>query len=691
MADYGPGEPETDTPVNPYSLLEAVNRSSDMAHTGWLIFLGVMAYLTIAIAGVTHVDLLLEKSVQLPIFGIEIPQIQFFQFAPVLLVLFHLGIISQLVLLARKTLEFDLAVQQLETGVRRTHPLRLELHNFFFVQGIAGSNRSRIMGAFLHGMSWLTLVVIPVLLLLFIQIKFLPYHSVEVTWSHRIALLVDVAMLILIGVFLIRPEASFFKAVARSVVFYPLGFVTTVGVFVAVTLFSLFVATVPGETLDRIVQRVTRGADVASASAAPGTVSFARADTSFVMGFAVPSFLARTDGSLFGLFHRNLIVQDMDLVSNRDVTPGEPTLSLRNRDLRFAQLDRSDLHQADLTGANLDGASLEGADLRNIRFQCADLTQLILTDDRGAAKCPTARGANFARATLNGALLAGADLTGASFEEGKLIKANLSYSLLAGSRFSSANLRMANLTGGVEAQGADFLLATLEGADLTGAELQFADFSSATMPAVALGHAKMEGAVLRDADMSGAALHHSKLQGATLSGANLEGADLRWARVWMTEPPSEDKLKHADLSELGVGPLTDIEAKALRSSVRQIGRTATRNLVMTQLRSLWDPKQSTSWAQKDERAKWRDLVADRTVPLDDTAYAVSLAAYLGGLACKTRWPDGSVATGIIRRATGQLFRGSRDLIRSTLSDRSCAPAKAVEKPIMKAMEAAGQG
>ncbi|MEL6291096.1 MAG: hypothetical protein AAFQ44_04825, partial [Pseudomonadota bacterium] len=243
MADYGPGEPETDTPVNPYSLLEAVNRSSDMAHTGWLIFLGVMAYLTIAIAGVTHVDLLLEKSVQLPIFGIEIPQIQFFQFAPVLLVLFHLGIISQLVLLARKTLEFDLAVQQLETGVRRTHPLRLELHNFFFVQGIAGSNRSRIMGAFLHGMSWLTLVVIPVLLLLFIQIKFLPYHSVEVTWSHRIALLVDVAMLILIGVFLIRPEASFFKAVARSVVFYPLGFVTTVGVFVAVTLFSLFVAT----------------------------------------------------------------------------------------------------------------------------------------------------------------------------------------------------------------------------------------------------------------------------------------------------------------------------------------------------------------------------------------------------------------------------------------------------------------
>ncbi|MEM1307387.1 MAG: hypothetical protein AAGG99_07675, partial [Pseudomonadota bacterium] len=91
MTEYVPGDADGETPVNPYSLLEAVNRSSDMAHTGWLIFLIVLAYLMIAVAGVTHQDLLLEKSVQLPIFGIDIPQIQFFQFAPILLVLFHLG------------------------------------------------------------------------------------------------------------------------------------------------------------------------------------------------------------------------------------------------------------------------------------------------------------------------------------------------------------------------------------------------------------------------------------------------------------------------------------------------------------------------------------------------------------------------------------------------------------------------
>ena len=120
-------DPDIETPVNPYSLLEAVNSSSDTSHTGWLLFLAVMTYLVIAVAGVTHEALLLETPVQLPILQVKIQLKQFFQFAPIVLVLFHLGIMAQLVLLARKTLEFDHAIRLLETSSRRTHPLRLEL------------------------------------------------------------------------------------------------------------------------------------------------------------------------------------------------------------------------------------------------------------------------------------------------------------------------------------------------------------------------------------------------------------------------------------------------------------------------------------------------------------------------------------------------------------------------------------
>src|SRR6185312_7712277 len=145
MADRARLSPESETPVNPYSLLEAVNSSSDTAHTGWLIFLAIMTYLMIAVAGVTDEWLLLETPGQLPILQVKIQLKQFFQFAPIVLVLFHLGILAQ-----------------------------LELHNFFFVQAIAGPQRSVVMSGFLNIMSWLTIVILPVVLLLYMQVAFLP-------------------------------------------------------------------------------------------------------------------------------------------------------------------------------------------------------------------------------------------------------------------------------------------------------------------------------------------------------------------------------------------------------------------------------------------------------------------------------------------------------------------------------------
>src|SRR4029077_15355266 len=69
------GEPMTDaaapaldneTPVNPYSLLEAVNRASRSASLAWLLLLAVTAYLGVAVAGIGHRDLLFDADVVLP-------------------------------------------------------------------------------------------------------------------------------------------------------------------------------------------------------------------------------------------------------------------------------------------------------------------------------------------------------------------------------------------------------------------------------------------------------------------------------------------------------------------------------------------------------------------------------------------------------------------------------------------------
>ena len=678
MAESAHIDVEGETPVNPYSLLEAVNRSSDTAHTAWLIFLAVMAYLMIAVAGVSHKDLLLEKAVQLPILGVPIPQVQFFQFAPVFLLLFHLGLIAQLVLLARKTLEFDISVRQLEPTSRRTHPLRLELHNFFFVQGVAGPHRSAVMSFFLHSMSWLTLAILPVVLLLFIQLSFLPYHDPVITWTHRITLLLDIGVLTLIGVFLTRAETNFFQAFWRTSIKHPFSFVITSAVLTFVAFFSFVVATIPGETLDVSVRKFFQMDERNKGRDGSGD---------YLQGFTVPFLWGSTDGTLFGFFHRNLIVTDIDLVVDRDVTPGERSISLRGRDLRYAQLDRSDLHQADMTGVNLDGASLIGTDLSNVRLNCQDENELLVGDGQAKAKCSSARDADFTGAKLAGAQMTGIDVSGAKLENANLEGAVLKFAIMEGTNFWNANLRKADLTAGVQGQGANFLVARMEGADLNGAQLQFADFSNAQLQAASFMHAHLQGAVLRDADLSASTLVRARLHGADMTGADLTGADMRLASVWMTLPPGRENLRLADFTRLQIKPLSKVDRESLDATLKDIEDNKLRVLVADGLKPIMSKTKSAAWATSDEAGRWQALatVAD---PANTPEFRTELTTYLERLSCKASWSQGSVAEGIARRARARDFRGDLPAIylRLTAID-DCKPGKQVAKPLIQELAA----
>lgn len=672
MSEGVPGGLEVETPVNPYSLLEAVNSSGETANTAWLIFLGIMAYLMVAVAGVTHRDLLLETPVSLPVLGVQIQQSQFFRFAPVILVLFHLGVVSQLVLLARKTLEFDYAVRALESSERRTHPLRLELHNFFFVQAIAGPHRSPMMGALLHGMSWLTLVILPVVLLLYIQISFLPYHSVSVTWAHRICVLVDILFLAFLGVFLMRLETSFWSAFAGTSVRHPVSLLTTVALMVLTVLFSFFVATVPGERLEQWASAFggprERGGFASSSERPPGFL-------------AMPVLSGSRDGSLFGLFHRNLIVADLDLVQDNQVSGNDATLVLRGRDLRYANLERSDLHGADLTGANLDGARLVGADLRGARLACADMTSLLRTEDRILANCPTARKADFSRARMKGARLAGADLRDAKFEEADLERVDLTLAQLTGANFGSARLDKADLGGGVNLQGANFLLASLQGADLTGSQMQFADLSSAQMQGAILSYVQLQGAIIRDTNLEAADLTQVRLQGADLTGALIGAADLRGAMVWYTAPPATARFSLTDASQLDIAPLTAEDVDDLSLTIAGIGDPLLKIRVRERLAAILDVAASKRWASAPDHQAWQDLVT-RSRSAIQTGFEQQLTEYLASMMCKPRWRNGAIATGIARRAHTRHFRGSLQTIHERLSSPACVARDGVDSQLI---------
>ncbi|MEQ8825513.1 MAG: pentapeptide repeat-containing protein [Filomicrobium sp.] len=708
MSDVARVSPDGETPVNPYSLLEAVNRSSDTAHTAWLIFMGIMTYLMIAVAGVTHTNLLLETPVALPILQVDIPLTQFFQFAPVVLVLFHLGVISQLVLLARKALEFDHAIRLLETSHRRTHPLRLELHNLFFVQAIAGPSRSKVMGSFLHIMSWLSLVILPVVLLLYMQVVFLPYHDPVITWTNRIALVVDVMMLVLIGVFLMRAETSFFKAFARTSASHPVSFLMTTIVLGFVTVFSFFVATIPGEAMDSISKHFFWQMDEDKSTSGPKY---------FTSSTAIPLIPVDSEGALFGIFRRNLKVTDADLVSDRAVTEGEPTLKLRNRDLRHARLDRSDMHQADLTGADLSQASLDGTDLRNATMQCAELNALRLKNDREKAKCVRAVGTNFARAELSGALMTGIDARGAIFEEAILEDADVVEALLSGANFSQARLDKANLTGGVEAQGANFAIASLQGTNLNGARLFGADFRWASMQAAILDYARLEGALVEGSDLEAASLYKAYLQGTDFKSAKMRAADLRGARIWQTTPPDLSKSDLIDLENVSIKPLDEAATQRLEDMLSRISSSRLQAHVREALTKLLDEQKMTEWQGSPERQNWLSIAGSgartsaprppRPVPVDPESpfaspdrdsfdapapsaassyYGQQLTEHLETMVCRVRWINGAVATGVALRAISPQFRGDLAAIDERISDEECVAAQGVPSRVVRELQ-----
>jgi uncharacterized protein YjbI with pentapeptide repeats len=630
---------DTEAPVNPYSLLDAVNTAAARSTTGWLLFLGLMAYLLLTVASVTHRDLLLDAGVVLPLLGARIDLARLFVLAPVVFALLHLMLVARFVLLARKALEFDAALRLLESTDRRSHPLRLELDGSVFVQALAGPERSRVVSALLHAIAWATLLVLPLLLLLYMQVAFLPFHNAGVTVVQRVVVIADAVLVLLAGVFLMRAETTFFGAFLRLALNNPGSVAFALAVVAGAVVFSVFAATIPG------------GDGARGAHAAP-------------MG-----------GAPFGAFARNLDVADAGLAAGPDGARAARPVSLRGRDLRFARLDRAGLRGADLTGANLDGASLKGADLRGARLGCADAGALQRPDGRDKAGCTSARGADFSGARLAEASLAGADLRGARLDDASLEGADLSRGLVAGATFERAKLARADLSGAA-LEGASFVLANLQGAALTGARLAMADLSGAGLQGADLAMAYLAGAVLREADLEGAELRQTQLYGADLRGARLQGSDLAGALVWRTVPPSGGAVVLADVANIALKLPGRDEVEALRAAVAGAEALPAGERTAGLAGLIKELGADSGWAGSAEGQTWANLLRASEAAMAE-GYPARLAEHLGRLACRPRFADSAVAAGVVRRALGPGFKGEPGPLADRLKAADCPAGKAV--------------
>jgi hypothetical protein len=351
-------------------LLAAVNAASHSAQTGWLIFLLLTAYYVVALGGISDKDLLLNAPIALPLLGISTSLAQFFLIAPPLFIMVHFSVLIQNVILVRKVYAFLQVIEAQElaeaasTGQAATHGMRYELASNFFTQFLAGPPQSPMIRFFLQVVVWGTLVLLPVAVLLAFQIEYLPVHDVTATWLHRSYVLVDIGLIALIGVFLPSPHERFWRAFGSGLAAYPGFYAFTTLSFIGFMLFSFALATVPGEWLDRTLARFGPSRELAIAGNGGRRAVF----TPTALLFEGP--VDGRTGRRGSLFHRNLIVMDENVVRERDLAPGDISVSLRFRDLRYARLDRTDLARADLTCADITGAVIDKERAEGAKFGC---------------------------------------------------------------------------------------------------------------------------------------------------------------------------------------------------------------------------------------------------------------------------------------------------------------------------------
>jgi hypothetical protein len=203
----------------------------------------MLSYIAIAAGAVTDLDLFAQNPVKLPFLNIELPLLAFFALAPLLFLITHAYTLVHFVMLGAKAGRFhDRLYAQIPDADEIREGLRRQLPSNIFVQFLAGPKdiREGGLGVILKLIAWTTLVVGPILLLLLVQIQFLPYHHLWITWTQRGALLLDLALLWALwpAVLASRSEIEW-PRLSRSK--------TLLAVSVCAVLFSWGLATFPGE------------------------------------------------------------------------------------------------------------------------------------------------------------------------------------------------------------------------------------------------------------------------------------------------------------------------------------------------------------------------------------------------------------------------------------------------------------
>lgn len=484
------------------ALLASLNRSAERFQTLWFSFLTLTLYLVLTAFMTTHRMLLLEEAQSLPIVNLKIGLLPFYWIAPLIYLVLHFYVLVMLLLLARTAAGFEQALLKELPIASEREQFRMRFENALFLQLLVGASEEREgnTSKALIIIALTTLAIAPVFTLLVIQMQFLPYHHLGITYWHRAAVLIDCVLIWFLwrgyrrqGI-VCRPSSPMTAWRGRRPGWVKRAAPAAVGIIVTLWA-SLWEGRWAGEPL-----------------------------IDPEAGWQ-PRFLVATGwvSDRLSLPNETIVGEALLLEKQKEAQSGGSRRTVPTRDFRDRNFAYADFSSADLRGVSFDRSQMRGVKLEEAQLQDATLKEAQL--QAGKLSSVQMQGANFSNAHLQGARLVQAQLQAA----------RLTAVQMQGASLNGANLQSADLYD-AKAQGADFAFANLkatsfrqasmQGADLSRALMQGADLWGAQLQAARLIDAEMQGANLADSDLSGAALDGTQLQGAELDNVNLRGAQL---------------------------------------------------------------------------------------------------------------------------------------------------------------------
>ncbi len=705
--------------------LKALQKSADEAahyvSAVHLTFLLLCTYIALIISSTTDEQLLLVSPVTLPILDVKLPIWHFYLLIPWLLIVLHGNLLLQLYLLARKLHLIDAAIHT-SSEPSRVEKLTL-LFPLPFSHYLINSCYGRPMRWVLGFIVGITIQFLPLLLIVWMQIRFLPYHDHLVTWGQRTAVLADIGL-----IWLLWPQIVIHQGKASE--WWKSGWI--------VTKMHL-------RMVGSFIRKLYKGGlqpnfHISHAAQAPGFSSIMILSV-FALGFSflvalIPGETFQHDCSSWNLtcwlfdgpgawFHRNLKLKDKVLVAgipSPDVDaalrrPEQPQehleaarkvagLNLENRDLRFANFEGAILVRANLRGAVLDGASLKKAVLTysNLApFEISPGKSCLQDNQKHEKQCLTRlHGAKFTFSYLRGADLSEAQIQGADFLYAELQDADLAGAKLH-ANFNLANLDGANLSG-ADLRDANLIQAKLRGARLRNASLQGAVLFLADLRGADLAKARLDGAILVKAGLEGAQLSHAWLYGADLAGAQLQGANLEGAIVGGANFSSADltladtRWEDGDLTRNLFEEIDREFRKWIQSVMADEHQVQSRSMIgdnqkrvdkiRERIESAIDQK-----AQVEQSTRIDHLCANvdpiekcfsATSPPDLQAYLTKLVPFLVKLACADEYVAKGLARQVGERHGFELARPLR--IAEALLESKCPIAEALHATIKTDVE-----